>query len=57
MCKKVQKAVLQCLDTFQVVTSGYHNIKNSIIHHYKLRPNTMGQNAVQIGFEMIDGIL
>jgi len=57
MCKKVQKGVLQCLDTFQVVTSGYHNTKNSIIHHYKLRPNTMGQNAVQIGFEMIDGIL
>jgi len=57
MRKKVRKAVLRCLDTFQVVNSGYHNLKISIIHHYKLQPNTTGQNAVQIGFKMIDGIL
>jgi len=50
MRKKVRKAVLRCLDTFQVVTSGYHNLQISIIHHYKLQPNTTGQNAVQIGF-------
>jgi len=57
MLKKVRKAVLQCSDTFQIITSGYNNKKISIIHHYKLQPNTTGQNAVQIGFEMIDGIL
>jgi len=60
MRKKVKKLYLYYgvwIGTFQVTTSGYHHIKISIIHHYKLRPNTTGQNTVQIGFEMIDGIL